>query len=180
MSVDLSGYTWIGNDTLSLGAFPSTQQLTFYVLNGSTKINYTSMDVINSPPGWLVYNDTAAYKANTTPKWQNNIYKTVYIGSIVTDNLYNWLNSNGTLSPPPTKKLKVSYGGTDLINVDIDTSASISIKYKSTTTPITANKTLLTNGKLCTDNIQITYGSTTKTLLCKNKKMSSNITITIS
>ena len=106
---DLTGYTWVGNETLSSVGSPftwmnsSTDQLSLsFTSNGN---NYTAFGnyFISQPikSQFIGYDSTKAYCY--VVGWMDEAYKTILItgGSDVTNTtLISWLEANGTLIPP--------------------------------------------------------------------------------
>lgn len=112
---DLTGYTWVGNETL---VFESNFE---YKINIKDKNNIYEYDSISSffrmipPPGYYrltfgqgTMQDTIVYTEENDQKWGNGYYREIEItGGVDATNteLISWLEANGTLTKPAITQL---------------------------------------------------------------------------
>lgn len=126
---DLTGYTWVGNSSLSNIA-PSGTDITSkdgmaenYAINFTcNNVSYTYFNVLDrdySPYGYFYSNEALNSDDGTTvvytESWISDNFKTIQIigGTDATNsNLIAWLQNNGTLtqSAPVTPPLRMYYG----------------------------------------------------------------------
>lgn len=89
---DLTGTTWVGNNSLSIDFGVNTYNINFT----SNNVNYTSI-TLNGVQVNIRYNSTTVY--DDFNNWTNNEYKTIQItgGTDATNsNLISWLQANAT------------------------------------------------------------------------------------
>lgn len=99
---DLTGYSWVGNETLSLTAFGFNIDFisnnTNYDFLVCSPNQYTGNNILT-----YVYNPNNIYRIVYGVSWGNEAYKTIQItgGTDATNQtLITWLQNNGTLTAP--------------------------------------------------------------------------------
>jgi len=118
---DFTGYTWIGNSTISPMFYTVTYSINFTSNNTNyTEFNFENVfdDIIEDR---LKYNDTIIY-SDFDDVWANDAYKTVIFtgdlsGTEIDRNqLSTWLNENGTIIPPITDLTNYKWTANDTID----------------------------------------------------------------
>ena len=111
---DLTGYTWVGNDSLNLVSGINEYSINFICNN----VNYDRFVIRYIPFPQehfeLVYSPIVVYSYNMqTGTWSDTAYKTIFItdGTDTTNvALIEWLEANGTLTPPVVASGKMYFG----------------------------------------------------------------------
>lgn len=115
---NLTGYTWVGNEIVSLRN-SWTYNLTFI----SDDAVFNSISVSQSSPiPYLYYDDSWVFEGDMDT-WLDEVFQTIVItdGSDVTNStLIAWLEANGTLTAPqPQTSPSISIGSLPLSNIFI-------------------------------------------------------------
>lgn len=136
---DLTGYTWVGNDTFSVMpngtsfSYAGGPLYTYYLNFNSNSANFTSIIFADDdytgtsqPKRGINYDRTYAWCSNSFSTyqtgWQNTAYKTIQItgGADATNaspnfaTLLAWLEANGTLTAPVVTAGSISIGSSPL------------------------------------------------------------------
>lgn len=113
---NLTGYTWVGNDGVTLGSVDFT---TSFNSNG-VNFNRISLDgSVTVVKRALKYDDTIVY--SFADGWTNEAYKTILItgGDVTNTQLISWLEENGTLTLPAGYEVTfVTNGGTSVTKLE--------------------------------------------------------------
>ena len=134
---DLTGYTWVGNETLTFTALGSIDVNSYYINFDYIYYDYpfpsNELDVVYDIDGdftgieqiFVRYGSNIVYTENGG--WSNNDNKTITItgGTDATNaDLIAWLEANGTLTPEPSTADKLQ----DLIDIKQDIKEAIENK----------------------------------------------------
>ena len=123
---DLTGYTWVGNDTLTLSTF--SYNLSF-VDENSRGWGWFEAIFNQNIMGMALYYDSYSPVYNAYEGWDDSAYKTILItgGTDATNaDLIAWLQANGTLTPPPSPSIADKLQ--DLIDIKQDIKEAIENK----------------------------------------------------
>lgn len=173
---DLTGYTWVANNTLFF-EIRRTYAVNFYDVSTNS---YTQMAWFMWSPNFLLHYDSDAVYGNGS--WRNEADKTITItgGADATNpDLISLLEANGTLTKGggSGSTIDVTYNGTKIID-SLEVTPPVEVTYNgSTIATLNAGdtKTLQCNGKVMASDVVI--GD--KTLQCGGKLMASDVVVEV-
>lgn len=136
--IDLTGYTWVGNDQLT-SQLNNQYNISFISNNNNfTYIKSAAVIISGETMHILYYNEQPIYSYNDI-QWVNNTYKTIQItgGTDATNaSLIAWLEANGTLTPPtppqPSTTNNIFFGNSSIDKIYFGTSEVSKIYYGNT------------------------------------------------
>lgn len=162
---DLTGYTWIGNDTLSSSVimfFSKTYYVNFLSNNTNFDFIYALQQKIDDYFfTFLLYNDSRVYVNNVNySSWVNTNYKTIQItgGTDATNtDLIAWLQENGTLTKSSAILAKNKYRSSN------DFSVTMPATELTQDFTFTSNKIEFSGMRITTDTLYYVKSDGTET-----------------